>query len=236
MKKNIVACVMLALSSAVMIHAQDRTVNLNGEPVVVTTGAAGRGFVVNTGPAQRGIALPLEARIVKGQPYSAEVVSESVQTLADGNRIVQKTTGRVYRDSEGRMRRPGVRRSDHFHHGLGSRHGLHTRSREPHGAANAGPGRRAHTACRPTQRSENRRGDSRASRGRCTRQRAVGSAASAASTATSAATAGTRRSWRPRWPWWRFAIGRNPGGSAARRRARLGCPENHHHREGRPRQ
>jgi hypothetical protein len=61
--------------------------------------------------AQRGIALngagliPVESKIVKGQPYSAEIASESVQTLADGNRIVQKTTGRVYRDGEGRVRR-----------------------------------------------------------------------------------------------------------------------------------
>src|SRR6185295_16289044 len=104
MKKIIVvASVALALGSAVVIHAQDRTVLLNGEPVQVTTGPAGRGFVVTSSPAQRGIAI--EARVVKGQPYSAEVVSESIQTLADGNRIVQKTTGRVYRDSEGRIRR-----------------------------------------------------------------------------------------------------------------------------------
>ena len=39
-----------------------------------------------------------------GAPYSATVVNESVQTLADGNRIVQKTTGTTARDSEGRTR------------------------------------------------------------------------------------------------------------------------------------
>jgi hypothetical protein len=44
-------------------------------------------------------------RVVKGAPYSAEAVTESVQTLADGNRIVHKTTAQVYRDSEGRTRR-----------------------------------------------------------------------------------------------------------------------------------
>jgi hypothetical protein len=42
--------------------------------------------------------------IVTGSPYSATVVNESVQTLADGNRIVQKTSGTTARDSEGRTR------------------------------------------------------------------------------------------------------------------------------------
>ena len=44
-------------------------------------------------------------KVVKGAPYTAEAVTESVQTLADGNRIVHKTTAQVYRDSEGRTRR-----------------------------------------------------------------------------------------------------------------------------------
>jgi hypothetical protein len=48
--------------------------------------------------------VPLE-KTVKGAPYSAEILVESNQTLADGNRINQKTTGRVYRDGEGRIRR-----------------------------------------------------------------------------------------------------------------------------------
>ena len=42
---------------------------------------------------------------VKGAPYSAEVVNESIQTLADGNRIVQRTSSMQYRDAEGRERR-----------------------------------------------------------------------------------------------------------------------------------
>jgi hypothetical protein len=42
---------------------------------------------------------------VKGAPYSAEAVNETVQTLADGNRIVQRTSTMQYRDSEGRERR-----------------------------------------------------------------------------------------------------------------------------------
>ena len=49
--------------------------------------------------------LPVEAKVVKGAPFSAEIVTESIQTLADGNRIVQRSNTRMYRDSEGRVRR-----------------------------------------------------------------------------------------------------------------------------------
>ncbi|MBI4477572.1 MAG: hypothetical protein HY654_10390, partial [Acidobacteria bacterium] len=49
--------------------------------------------------------VPLENKVVKGAPYSAEIEIENVQMLADGNRIVRRTTGRVYRDSAGRIRR-----------------------------------------------------------------------------------------------------------------------------------
>src|ERR1700674_4906122 len=38
---------------------------------------------------------------VKGAPYSAEAVNETIQTLADGNRIVARTSDMQYRDSEG---------------------------------------------------------------------------------------------------------------------------------------
>jgi hypothetical protein len=44
-------------------------------------------------------------KVVKGAPYSAEAVTEHVQVLSDGNRIVNKFTSTVYRDSEGRTRR-----------------------------------------------------------------------------------------------------------------------------------
>ena len=44
-------------------------------------------------------------KVVKGAPYSAESITESVQTLSDGNRIVNKMTSTIYRDSEGRTRR-----------------------------------------------------------------------------------------------------------------------------------
>ena len=42
---------------------------------------------------------------VKGAPYSGNAVTDSTQTLADGNRIVNHMTAAVYRDGEGRERR-----------------------------------------------------------------------------------------------------------------------------------
>src|ERR1044072_92269 len=44
-------------------------------------------------------------KVVKGAPYSAEAVTETIQTLADGNRIVNHITSLLYRDGEGRTRR-----------------------------------------------------------------------------------------------------------------------------------
>jgi len=57
------------------------------------------------------VKMPLEAKTLKGAPYSAETVSDRTQVLADGNRIVQHSTGRVYRDAEGRVRREEDRAS-----------------------------------------------------------------------------------------------------------------------------
>jgi hypothetical protein len=58
-------------------------------------------------------------RIVKGAPYSAEVVTELNQQLPDGNSISRKTSGRVYRDGEGRTRQEtqseGKSASIHIH-------------------------------------------------------------------------------------------------------------------------
>jgi hypothetical protein len=42
--------------------------------------------------------------VVKGAPFAAESITESVQTLLDGNRIVHKNNQKIYRDSEGRTR------------------------------------------------------------------------------------------------------------------------------------
>jgi hypothetical protein len=46
-----------------------------------------------------------DGKLVKGAPYSADAVTETVQTLSDGNRIVQSSSAKIYRDSAGRTRR-----------------------------------------------------------------------------------------------------------------------------------
>ena len=48
-------------------------------------------------------------QVVKGAPYSAEVVTESIQRLGDGNTIEHRTSGMIYRDSDGRTRQETAR-------------------------------------------------------------------------------------------------------------------------------
>src|ERR1700743_3223560 len=57
------------------------------------------GSVVTTAVAGKIFGTP-----VQGAPYSATISNESVQTLADGNRIVQGSTGTTVRDAQGRTR------------------------------------------------------------------------------------------------------------------------------------
>lgn len=42
---------------------------------------------------------------VKGAPFSAEEVNESIQVLNDGNRIVRRSSNKLFRDGQGRFRR-----------------------------------------------------------------------------------------------------------------------------------
>jgi hypothetical protein len=64
-----------------------------------------QGAMVPGGP-EIGFAFEMmESRQIKGAPYTATAVTESTQVLGDGNRIVNKQSGLVARDSEGRIRR-----------------------------------------------------------------------------------------------------------------------------------
>lgn len=88
-------------------HAAEATVRTQAERAayeraVVVSGAQG-------GSGGDYIFLATEmsfgGKVVKGAPYSGQAVTESVQTLADGNRITNRSSAAVYRDSEGRTRR-----------------------------------------------------------------------------------------------------------------------------------
>ena len=70
------------------LWAQENHVMLSGGDV--------RSFSMQAGPGDK---------IVKGSPYTAESVTETVQTLANGTRITHKSTAQLARDSEGRTRR-----------------------------------------------------------------------------------------------------------------------------------
>jgi hypothetical protein len=70
-----------------------------GANVTFQSQAAGPVTTVTAGAFLRSSGTP-----VQGAPYSATITNESIQTLADGNRIVQNSTGTTARDSQGRTR------------------------------------------------------------------------------------------------------------------------------------
>lgn len=55
--------------------------------------------------------MNFDGKLVKGAPYSAQAVTETTQSLGDGNRIVNKSAAAVYRDNEGRTRREQILRA-----------------------------------------------------------------------------------------------------------------------------
>lgn len=83
----------LTLSSSLLFAQSDLKQQADAKQQAEARFQAGGGFSVVS-----------DVHAVLGAPYSATVLNESVQTLADGNRIVQKTTGTTARDSEGRTR------------------------------------------------------------------------------------------------------------------------------------
>ena len=92
MKTSILVIVILVAAAAV--QAQDPVGGILAQTKIITGGNVG--FISE----QLVTGTP-----VKGAPYSAQAVTETIQTLADGNRITQKSTAMVYRDALGRERR-----------------------------------------------------------------------------------------------------------------------------------
>jgi hypothetical protein len=89
MTHQITRALLLVIAATPCTFGQDK-----GDVIYQTAGQvaiAGAAFGHASGP-------------VVGAPYSATITNESVQTLADGNRIVQTSTGSTARDSQGRTR------------------------------------------------------------------------------------------------------------------------------------
>jgi hypothetical protein len=62
----------------------------------------------NAGPATAefiSAEVGMPGKLVTKAPYTADAVTETTQTLADGNRIVRKSSSQLARDGEGRTRR-----------------------------------------------------------------------------------------------------------------------------------
>ena len=93
---------LLAASDAGAQGAASPTVGIEPDSVVVfSPGALGQanGFVRVLSSEARVVGEP-----VTGKPYCADSVTETIQILADGNRIVSTNTSRICRDSAGRTR------------------------------------------------------------------------------------------------------------------------------------
>ena len=90
-------CAQAQESGAVVIHKEVRAIGGGPGDVMYQPGPVTMDFI--------GAEMSFSDKPVKGAPYSAEGVTETTQSLADGNRITRKSTASLYRDSAGRTRR-----------------------------------------------------------------------------------------------------------------------------------
>lgn len=101
LKAMLMACVVVAVPAAAQkVEKIERKIvrKVEGKPMntMVFTGTPAAGGMRHT--------IAFRNMLVKGAPYAAESVTETVQVLSDGNRIVNKQSSKEYRDSEGRTR------------------------------------------------------------------------------------------------------------------------------------
>lgn len=110
MKTRTIFATLAVPATAIGLFAQENVImtrKINDEGVMIAQGAAG---VVGLSGQPGNFRFftqeyTFNGRPVTGAPYSADEKTESVQTLADGTKITNTTTTRVYRDSQGRTRR-----------------------------------------------------------------------------------------------------------------------------------
>lgn len=95
-------CNKLKLSMAVGLLAATVAFGQDGPPPGGPAGGGPGGMMGGHfgGPGPGGFGA--WGKVVTGAPYSADVSSQSLQTLPDGNTISRNTTGHVARDSQGR--------------------------------------------------------------------------------------------------------------------------------------
>src|SRR6266481_5829295 len=105
-------CAFAVLASIVGVAAQEtreRVARAGGQTFTFATegpgGAAFSGAQGDNTFVFVSSEMSIDGKVVKGAPYSAEAVTETVQNLAGGNRIVRRNAASLYRDSEGRTRR-----------------------------------------------------------------------------------------------------------------------------------
>ena len=96
-RQLILAAVAFACISPATAHAetQSRPRAVMPTPVPDQAAPVGTRTVMGT----------VETRVTSDRPYSADAVSETVQVLADGNRIARRSVTKIYRDGAGRTRR-----------------------------------------------------------------------------------------------------------------------------------
>lgn len=110
-RKSILAIYLLAAGTiaagesaaqAVSGHAQGEKQEAH---FIFRQGTSSASTVGNHSIAMISSGYSVAGKLVTQAPYSAESITEMVQTLADGNRIVRTNTATIYRDSQGRTRR-----------------------------------------------------------------------------------------------------------------------------------
>src|SRR5215510_1067929 len=93
------------LASGSLVFAQEKRVTLEGRSERVGPGPETQLPGDNITFVGSEMGFSFDGKVVKGAPYSGQAITETTQTLGDGNRIVNRSTASVYRDKEGRTRR-----------------------------------------------------------------------------------------------------------------------------------
>jgi hypothetical protein len=103
-------CMSMALSGVFMLSAglakaQEAAPPLPPPAMVMLQGPGPEAGMIGERIELLGFEGMHSRKVVTGVPFSAVAVSESTQTLADGNHITRKTETNLFRDSQGRFRK-----------------------------------------------------------------------------------------------------------------------------------